>query len=123
MNNPRFPHRCRIYKITGVSAFTDGTEEDVYLGQCRKYSGYRATDPDGVAKELFSLSLPIIYGAEGAYSISDYGDASQIEVVSGYPEEGDVVEIETHVGNYEGRITQIMTGNFGTTIHWEDVKR
>lgn len=123
--NPRFPHRCKVYRAENANAFSDGVETIIYEGQCRKYSGYRATDPDGVAKELFALSIPIIYKGNGEYHISNHGDVSEIEEVNPtlYPNEGDMVEITTQIGDFKGRITQIMAGNFGTTMHFEDVKR
>lgn len=125
LRNPRFPHTCTIYRIDGVSAFSEGTKQVLYKGECRKYSGYRATDPDGVAKEIFALSIPIVYRMDDAYGLSYQGDVSRIEVVNleTKPSEGDVVEIVSPMGIFEGRITQVMMGNFGTTIHWEDVKR
>lgn len=125
LRNPRFPHTCTIYRIEGVSAYSDGTKQVLYKGECRKYSGYRATDPDGVAKEIFALSIPIVYRMDNAYGISYQGDVSRIEEVNleAKPSEGDVVEIVSPMGVFEGRITQVMMGNFGTTIHWEDVKR
>ena len=125
LRNPRFPHTCTIYRIEGVSAYSEGTKQVLYKGECRKYSGYRATDPDGVAKEIFALSIPIVYRADDAYGLSYQGDASMIEVVNleTKPSEGDVVELISPMGTFEGRITQVMMGNFGTTIHWEDVKR
>jgi hypothetical protein len=122
--NPRFPHRCRIYKIFGISAFSAGTKTIIYEGQCRKYTGYRATDPDGVAKEIYALSLPVIYQMGGTVSFSPHANTRDVFVDSTQPPlEGDEVEIETPLGLCGGRITQIMAGNIGTTIHWEDVKR
>ena len=125
LSNPRFPHTCTKYRIEGVSAYSEGTKQVLYKGECRKYSGYRATDPDKVAKEIFALSIPIVYRMDNTYELSHQGDASKIEVVNKEtrPSEGDVVEIASPMGIFEGRITQVMTGNFGTTIHWEDVKR
>lgn len=38
MNNPRFPHFCRIVRITGATSFSDGTEELIYEGPCRRES-------------------------------------------------------------------------------------
>lgn len=125
LSNPRFPHTCTIYRIEGVSAYSEGTKQVLYKGECRKYSGYRATDPDKVSKEIFALSIPIVYRMDNTYELSHQGDASKIEVVNKEtrPSEGDVVEIASPMGIFEGRITQVMMGNFGTTIHWEDVKR
>lgn len=125
LGNPRFPHTCTIYRIEGVSAFSEGTKQVLYKGECRKYSGYRATDPDGVAKEIFALSIPIVYRMDNTYKLSHLSDAHNVEVVNMgiKPSEGDVVEITSPMGTFEGRITQVMMGNFGTTIHWEDVKR
>lgn len=105
--NERYPHSCRVYRLTGVTPFSDGERTLLYEGKCRKYSGYRPTDPDGVSKELFALSLPMVYGN---------GDGT-------CPKEGDVVEITGRGGEWTGRVTSVMAGNLGTTLHWEDVKR
>lgn len=101
MMNPRFPHRCKIKRIFDNGPFEDESEETLYSGECRKYSGYRMTEPDGVEKEIFALSVPSMVKARA----------------------GDIVEIEDYVGTWHGRIKSCAVKNLGTTIHWEDVKR
>lgn len=36
--NPRYPHTCTIYRMEGVTSFSDGELVKVYEGVCRKES-------------------------------------------------------------------------------------
>lgn len=39
IDNPRFPHWCKIYRISDVNPFgEDGEAEVLYDGECREYS-------------------------------------------------------------------------------------
>lgn len=107
--NPRHPHYCVIYRIEGETAYSVGERLVVYEGVCRKYPGYRPTEPDGVAKEIFALSLPVTYALDAPKEL--------------IPREGDFIEVQDRLGEWKGSIKSVMAGNLGTTIHWEDVKR
>jgi len=105
VSNPRFPHTCRIYRLDNATPWSDGEEVTLYEGECRKYTGYRPTDPDGVTKEIFALSIPLIMTRNGQMRA------------------GDLVDITDRVGDWHGVVKSVMAGNLGTTLHWEDVKR
>lgn len=37
MTNPRYPHRCKVYRIAGADSFNpDGVLMELYSGKCRK---------------------------------------------------------------------------------------
>lgn len=109
VDNPRHPHHCVIYRIEGETPYNEGDKLIVYEGACRNYQGYRPTEPDGVGKETYALSIPKIY---------TMNEPSELK-----PREGDYVEITDRLGTWFGSVKRIMAGNLGTTIHWEDVKR
>lgn len=109
VENPRHPHYCVIYRIEGETPYSDGEKIVIYDGVCRSYPGYRPTEPDGVAKEIFALSLPVVYALSASNEMR--------------LREGDFIEIQDRLGRFKGVIKRIMAGNLGTTIHWEDVKR
>jgi hypothetical protein len=100
-DNPRFPHTCTIYRVTDAGPFGDATKTVVYEGVCRSYQGYRMTEPDGVEKEIFALSIPGHIPTKAA----------------------DIVDIKDRIGDWHGRVKSCYDGNLGTTIHWENVKR
>lgn len=114
VDNPRFPHWCRIWRIVGETSMREGEEVLLYEGECRKYTGYRPTEPDGVEKEIYALSLPLVYR---------FIDADEATYKADRIHEGDWVEIHDRLGVWKGTVKSIMAGNLGTTIHWEDVKR
>lgn len=37
IDNPQFPHLCRVYRIEGESSYSEGTETELYAGECVKY--------------------------------------------------------------------------------------
>lgn len=37
VNNPRFPHTCKVYRISGETSFDEGNETVLYVGRCHKY--------------------------------------------------------------------------------------
>lgn len=37
MNNPKFPHQCVVYRLSGVTSFNpNGEKKELYNGVCRK---------------------------------------------------------------------------------------
>lgn len=32
VNNPRFPHTCKVYRISGETSFDEGNETVLYVG-------------------------------------------------------------------------------------------
>ncbi len=69
LNNPRFPHTCRVYRLDGASPFNAGKEVLVYVGACRKSgsnnirtfnTGNSSTGKTDVAD--YRVSMPGIIG-------------------------------------------------------------
>lgn len=64
VDNPRFPHWCKIYRIVGEDAWNEGTEEIIYEGKCRKWNNdslrnfYKKTNAGRVADVDYCVSVP-----------------------------------------------------------------
>ena len=61
VNNPRFPHWCKIYGMKGANNFSNGEEEVLYEGECRKYGNTSIrtfTSNSGIQKADYALSIP-----------------------------------------------------------------
>lgn len=61
VNNPRFPHWCKIYKYEGETSFDEGKEVVLYEGECRKYGNTSIrtfTSNSGIQKADYALSIP-----------------------------------------------------------------
>lgn len=92
VNNPRFPHFCKIYRYEGVSNFNKGDERVLYEGKCRKYGNtsirtFRGND--GVQRADYALSLPgqicgIVTGT--LIDVTDLtGEIKRAQVTDSYP--------------------------------------
>ena len=104
VNNPRFPHTCRIYRMDGETAFENGTERVMYEGECRKYgnSSLRTFKTSDVVKGDFALSVPGT--VEGILA-------------------GDLLDVTDRSGMYEKcLITECYAGNMGTTVYFNMAK-
>ena len=98
VDNPRWPHWCRIYRYEGVTNWDDGKLVVVYEGRCRKYgnTSIRTFEGNsGVMKADYALSIP---GRIGGMRT------------------GDLVDVEDRCGKVVGAIlSDCHTGNLGTT--------
>lgn len=95
--NPRFPHSCRIYRVEGESAFSDGKETVLYEGECRKY-GEASRSAEDVANGLFRMSIPGTVGGIIA---------------------GDMLDVTDRGATYNRcLIVDYYAGNLGTTIYF-----
>lgn len=101
MDNPRWPHKCRIYRYKGATNWDDGEIEVVYEGECRKYgnTSIRTFEGNsGVMKADYALSIP--GRLEGAKT-------------------GDLVDVTDRCGEIRGAIlSDCLTGNLGTTAYF-----
>lgn len=104
IHNPRFPHRCKIYRMIGETSFSDGTEEVLYEGECRKYSNtsLRTSHTENVIKSDYAISLPgIIEGIKTGY----------------------LIDVTDRVGDFnECVVSDCYPGNLGTTVYFNLVK-
>lgn len=60
VNNPSFPHTCKIYRMEGETSFSDGKETVLYEGECMKYgsNNLRTFKTDNVLKGDYAVDVP-----------------------------------------------------------------
>jgi hypothetical protein len=61
VSNPRFPHWCKVYRVTGENPFDDKREETLlYEGRCAKYgtNNLRTFFKEGVEKADYAVDIP-----------------------------------------------------------------
>lgn len=99
VDNPRWPHWCKIYRFEGETNWDEGQEKVLYEGKCRKYgnTSIRTFEGNsGVQKADYALSIP-----------------GQLEGVL----TGDLVDIIDRCGEIRAAIlSDCHTGNMGTTV-------
>jgi len=98
--NPRHPHMCIVYRITGETPFADGERVVLYEGICRKYTTRASRTSNITYNSQYTLSIPACVKARA----------------------GDVVEVDDNIGHFEGTVTEVNAGNFGTDIYWNNAK-
>lgn len=99
-DNPRHPHTCKIYRMTGETSFHDGEEKILYEGKCRKYgnSSIRTFQTKNVVKGDYALSVPGII--EGILS-------------------GDLIDVTDRQGSFfRCIVTDCYATNLGTTVYF-----
>jgi hypothetical protein len=99
--NPRHPHTCVIFRVVGEDEFSGGTKVVLYEGACRKFNTRNARTSERALMSQYTLSIPAIVQARA----------------------GDRVEVTDYVGKFEGGITEVGAGNWGTNIYFNDSKR
>lgn len=103
-DNPRHPHWCRIYRVTGADSFSDGEETVLYEGACRKEGSttLRTFRTDNVIKSDYMLSVPGIVGG----------------ILT-----GDLLDVTDRQGTFLAcPVTDSYAGNLGTTVYFNLVK-
>ncbi len=104
VSNPRFPHTCRIYRLSDVDNFSEGEETVLYEGVCRKQTNtsLRTFKTSGVLKSDYSLSVPGT--VKGILS-------------------GDMLDVTDMQGEFKScMITDCYAGNLGTTVYFNMAK-
>ena len=86
--NPRFPHRCRIYRKVGATSFNPGEIKEVHKGECRKSSS------DNIR------SFNTGSNTTGKVDTADYR-ISMPGIVTGI-RRGDLVDVTTEIGREDG---------------------
>lgn len=94
MYNPRFPHTCKVYRMTDPTPFSQGTEEVVYEGECRKYTNTSDRRLSEVVISKYGLSIP---------------GTLPIKV-------GDLLTVTDVTGTFDGSVVEVSAGNLGTTV-------
>ncbi len=87
VNNPSFPHTCKIYRMEGETSFSDGIETVLYEGECLKYgsSNLRTFKTDNVLKGDYAVDVPgLILGVNKGDFIdfTDYSGTFTRNVIS-----------------------------------------
>lgn len=126
IENPRWPHICKLCRYEGVSAFSEGEEVILYEGKCRKYSNdsirsfFTNTSAGKILNADYATSVPI--NGEG-YLINEDGSRA---LVNGKEVHYD---FQLHAGEElsfvdrqqerkELYITDVYAGNLGMTIYF-----
>lgn len=125
MNNVRFPHRCTIYEVTGVTPFSDGEKRVVWSGRCRKENRTYGVRED-VPKTNYRVQLGAVVGGKlSGDADAAYGDRSGMEVgakVAGI-KAGMLIDVEDAQGVFVGKtITDAYCGNLGTSVFFGESK-
>lgn len=101
INNPRFPHSGIVYRMVGEDSFTDGERLVLYEGKCRKYVTKGMRTGNSTTSSQYTLAIP---------------GTVQARI-------GDRVEVDDRTGHFEGTVTEVNAGNFGTDIYWNHDNR
>jgi len=102
VDNPRFPHCCRITRPIDEDPMVDETEDVViYEGSCRVYDKNTVSDKGDVLNSFRGLALPV--DREGWLELGTV------------PREGDTVEVDRMTHTENGRIVDVNPANFGGT--------
>lgn len=110
LDNPRFPHWCRITRPNDDGdPMTDTSEGTVvYEGVCRSFDFHTTSVKGDVISTARKLSLPVLQ--------QEWGCGRPI------PLEGDTVEVCKGSHREYGIVKDKMPGNLGTHILWEYVR-
>lgn len=110
IRNKRFPHRCKVYRMTEENAFSDGEEEVIYEGECRNYN---------------NTSLRTFYEKTQAGRVirADYGVNIPISETPFMARSGDLLDIELPNEIIKGLIiSDLYIGTMGINIYYERPK-
>lgn len=104
VSNPRFPHTCKVYRISGETSFDKGSETVLYEGKCNKYgsSSLRTFTKNNVIKGDYAIDIPGL--VKGILS-------------------GDLVDVTDYGGTFEAKvITDCYATEMGTTLYFNMAK-
>lgn len=112
VDNPRFPHTCKISRVVRDSATqsksprNDDDEQEsvvIYEGICRSFDFHTTSSSGELISSNRKLSLP------------QKQDEWTEETI---PQEGDIVEVQKFGYTEYGLVKDIMPSNLGTHILW-----
>lgn len=110
INNPRHPHYCIVYRVLNENEFSDGENEVLYEGACRKYTTRTSRTSNQTVTSQYTLSIPAIVKAKA----------------------GDRVRVDDYIGYFEGIVSEVNANNIGsaetgytggTDIYWNNYKK
>ncbi|GAE83332.1 hypothetical protein [Bacteroides reticulotermitis] len=97
VNNPRFPHTCKIYREEGATNWDDGQQVVIYEGECRKYKNAASRFNEVIIAD-YGLSIP--------------GTIEGIKI-------GDSLDVIDPSGSFtKCEIKVCNPGNLGTTVYF-----
>lgn len=72
----RFPHTCKVYKVSGETPFEDGEETVFYEGKCNMYgsTSLRTFKQSGVIKGEYALDIPYLVKGVNSGDLIDVTD-------------------------------------------------
>lgn len=110
LDNPRFPHYCKITRpMQSDDPMVDTAEEClVYEGPCRSFDNHTTNQSGDVLNSVRKLSLPVLQ--------QDWGKEWPI------PLEGDSIKVCKGSHCEYGVVKDKMPGNLGTHLLWEYVR-
>ena len=102
VDNPRFPHICKIVRPMYEDPMQDESEDVVvYEGSCRVYDKNTVSDKGDVVASYRGLALPV--DREGWIEVGTV------------PREGDTVIVDRGTHTENGRVIDVNPANFGGT--------
>ena len=114
VNNPRFPHTCKVYRISGETSFDEGNETVLYVGKCNKYgrTSPRTSTNGSTSLRTFTKSNVI----KSDYAIDIPGLVKGIIA-------GDLVDVTDYGGSFESCVvTDCYPTEMGTTLYFNLAK-
>lgn len=125
----RFPHRCTIYTMTGVTPFSSGERTVIWEGRCRKESNtsirtFKGTD--SVLKSDYRVQLGALVGGELSGDTNAAYDGRTGEECGAIVEgimAGMLIDVEDKQGEFEGlSISDAYASCLGTTLCCDNPK-
>lgn len=109
MNNPRFPHTCKITRAVNSDPMEDEFNEavlskTVYEGECRAFNRDTVSDNGDVVTSYRKLALPL-----------KQDEWTEENVVR----EGDRIEVQKFGFVEKGVVIDIYPSNLGTHLIWK----
>lgn len=100
----RFPHLCKVYRVSDETPFEDGLETIFYTGECHMYgsNSLRTFKQSGVIKSEYAIDIP--YLVRGVNT-------------------GDLIDVTDYNGTYTSCVVSssmpVVYGKYeGTTIYF-----
>lgn len=125
----RFPHRCTIYRMVGVTPFSEGSMEVVWSGRCRKESNTSIRTfkgSDGVITTGYRVQLGSLVGGSlpgDAFSCYDGRHGEECGAVVPGIASGFLIDVEDSQSVFKSvTISDAYCGTLGTTVYIDTPK-
>ena len=125
----RFPHRCTIYTMSGVTDFSEGEKVIIFEGRCRKESNTSVRTfkgADSVIKADYRVQLGALIGGDlagDALAAPDGRQGEECGAVAGGIRAGMFIDVTDLQGDFVGlTISDAYAGRLGTTVYCDNPK-